>query len=97
MNYRFAAANPGLVRGVVALCGGLPGEWNDAVPEPIDAALFHIARREDEYYPEALTEQFPARLRLRGGDVEFHQLDGGHRVPTRGAPLVQQWLDRILR
>lgn len=97
LNYRFAVAHPGLVRGVAALCGGLPGDWDDAAPARLSAAVLHIARREDEYYPESVTEQFPARLRLRCEDVEFHQIDGGHRVPSKGAPLIERWLDRILR
>ena len=97
LNYRFAAARPGLVRGVAGICGGLPGDWNDLAPERIGAAVLHIARRADEYYPATVTEQFPARLRLRCEDVEFHQLEGGHRVPSEGAPLIQRWLDRLLR
>jgi predicted esterase len=96
INYRFAEANPGLARGVIGICGGLPGDWDDAAPHPIDAAILHIARRDDEYFPESATEQFPARLRLRCGDVEFHQLEGGHRVPSQGAPLIQDWLRRLL-
>jgi phospholipase/carboxylesterase len=97
LNYRFAEAHPDLIRGVAGICGGIPGDWDDANPGRIPAAVLHLARREDEYYPASLTEQFAARLRLRCEDVEFHQLEGGHRVPSSGAPLVQRWLDRILR
>jgi predicted esterase len=97
LNYRFAVTYPGRVRGVIGLCGGLPGDWDDRAPAEIDASVLHVARREDEYYPAAATEQFEARLRLRCGDVEFHLLDGGHRVPSKGGPLVRQWLDRVLR
>jgi phospholipase/carboxylesterase len=96
LNYRFAAAHPRLARGVIAICGGLPGDWNDAAPEPIDAALLHIATRDDEYYPVSVTEQFAPRLRLRSRDVEFHQMEGGHRVPSGCGPLIQGWLDRLL-
>jgi predicted esterase len=97
LNYRFAVAHPGLVRGVVGICGGLPGDWNDLAPERMAAAVLHIARREDEYYPLTVTEQFPARLRLRCEDVEFHKLEGGHRIPLEGASLIQRWLKRLLR
>jgi phospholipase/carboxylesterase len=96
LNYRFAAAHPGLARGVIGICGGLPGDWDDAAPVPIDAAVMHIARSEDEHYPVSVTEQFAARLRLRCADVEFHQMEGGHRVPSGGGPLIQGWLDRLL-
>jgi len=97
LNYRFAVAHPGAVRGVIAICGGLPGDWDDAHPQPIGPAVLHLARRNDEFYPPSLTEQYPNRLRLRSEDVEFHQLEGGHRVPSAGGPIVQDWLPRILR
>jgi len=96
LNYRFCTAHPGLARGVIGICGGLPGDWDDASPSPIDGAVLHIARCDDEHYPASVTEQFAGRLRLRCGDVEFHQLEGGHRVPSGGAPLIQGWLQRLL-
>ncbi len=96
LNYRFAATCPDAVRGVVAVCGGLPGDWETGAYEPVKAAVLHIARREDEYYPPAVTEQYPARLRLRVMDLEFHLLDGGHSMPSRGHTLVESWLQRIL-
>ena len=45
LNYRFAAAHPDSVRGVVGICGGLPGDWDDQRPGRISAAVLHIARR----------------------------------------------------
>ena len=44
-----------------------------------------------------LTEQYAERLRLRVMDQEFHLIDGGHRVPSKGRVIVEGWLDRILR
>jgi len=97
LNYRFAATFPDAVRGVIGICGGLPGDWESAPYQPVTASVLHIARREDEYYPPAVTEQFPARLRLRVKDVEFHLLEGGHRMPSQGGGIVEGWLERILR
>ena len=97
LNYRFAATDPDAVRGVVAVCGAVPGDWEGGQYQPVKAAVLHIARREDEFYPPAVTEQYPARLRLRIMDLEFHLLDGGHRMPSGGAAIVEGWLGRILR
>ena len=58
LNYRFAEAHPDAVRGVVGICGGLPGDWDDAHPGRIGAAVLHIARRQDEFYPAERTEQY---------------------------------------
>ncbi len=97
LNYRFAATIPDAVRGVVGVCGGLPGDWETGAYQPVTASVLHIARREDEYYPPAVTEQYAERLRLRVMDQEFHMIDGGHRMPSEGRVIVEGWLDRILR
>jgi len=96
LNYRFAGAHPGAVRGVAGICGGLPGDWDDQHPGRIGAAVLHIARRQDEFYPPEHTEQYASRLRLRCDDVEFHLLDGTHRFPSRSGPVWDKWLNRIL-
>jgi phospholipase/carboxylesterase len=96
LNYRFAATWPEAVRGVIGICGGLPGDWESGDYQAVQAAALHIARREDEYYPPAVTEQYADRLRLRTQDVEFHMLDGGHRFPSAGKVIVDGWLGRIL-
>jgi predicted esterase len=94
-NYRFAATCPDAVRGVVGLCGGLPSDWETAAYQPVSAAVLHIARRADEYYPPEVTEQYSARLRMRVEDAEFHLLDGGHLFPSKGTAIVESWLSRI--
>jgi predicted esterase len=97
LNYRFAEAHPASVRGVAGICGGLPGDWDDERPGRIRPAVLHIARGEDEFYPAERTEQYARRLRLRCDDVEFQLLEGGHRFPSRGGPVWENWLNRILR
>jgi predicted esterase len=97
LNYRFAATWPDAVRGVIGMCGGLPGDWETANYQRVKASVLHMARREDEFYPPAVTEHYAERLRLRVEDVEFHLLEGGHRFPSRGNVIVEGWLGRILR
>lgn len=96
LNYRFAAACPDAIRGVIAVCGGLPSGWDDIMHQAITASVLHIAAREDEFYPPGVTELYADRLRQHAADVEFHLIDGGHRMPTRGRAIVTPWLQRIL-
>jgi predicted esterase len=97
LNYRLAATFPEAARGVAAFCGGLPGDWENGEYQAVKAAVLHVAGREDEYYPPAVTEHYPRRLRLRVVDLEFHLLDGGHRMPSKAGAIVEGWLRRILR
>jgi phospholipase/carboxylesterase len=96
LNYRFAASCPDAVRGLLAICGGLPGDWESGPNQPIPASILHLAAREDEYYPPNVTESYPEKLRRRAADVEFHLIDGGHRMPSGAAAIVAPWLGRIL-
>jgi predicted esterase len=96
LNYRFAGTHPDAIRGVIGICGGLPGDWEDGPYHPVSAAVLHIARRDDEFYPPSVTERYPERLRQRAADVEFHLIDGRHQVPSNGNRLVGPWSKRIL-
>ncbi len=95
LNYRFAATHPDEVRGVIGVCGGVPRDWEDGNYQRVRAGLLHIARSEDEFYPRAVAELFPARLRRRADNVEFHMLDGGHRFPSKAGPIVERWLSEL--
>jgi phospholipase/carboxylesterase len=97
MNYRFAATHPDEIRGVIGICGGVPRNWEGGPYRPVTAALLHIARREDEFYKPEVTERFAERLRQRAADVEFHMLEGGHRFPSKAKPLVDAWLESVMR
>jgi predicted esterase len=95
MNYRFAATHPGAVRGVIGICGGVPKNWEDGPYKKVSAALLHIARTADEFYPQSVTAHYADRLRLRTDDVEFHMLEGGHTFPSKAGPLVEAWRTRV--
>jgi phospholipase/carboxylesterase len=96
LNYRFAATCPQAVRGVVAICGGVPSDWETADYQPVTASVLHIARKQDQFYSTKVVEQYPERLRRRAADVEFHLLEGGHQIPSTGADIVEPWLQRLL-
>jgi predicted esterase len=97
MNYRFAATHPNAIRGVIGVCGGVPKNWEEGPYQKVSAALLHIARNEDEFYPPTVTERYSDRLRLRADDVEFHMLEGGHRFPSKAGPIVEKWIGRVFR
>jgi len=95
LNYRFAATHPEQVRGVVGVCGGVPRDWEDPKYQPVQAALLHISRDEDPFYPAASAHTFADRLRSRSNDVEFHMLPGPHRFPSKAAAIVRPWVKRV--
>ena len=94
LNYRFAGTHPDQLRGVIAICGGVPKNWETGPFQPVTASILHIARNEDEFYPAAIAQGFPDRLRAHAADVEFHLLPGKHRFPSQANALVAGWIGR---
>jgi predicted esterase len=98
LNYRFIAAHPDAVAGVIGVCGGPPRDWEDNPDyKRVTAALLHIARDQDEYDPVDVVNRFESRLKSRASDVEFHLLPGPHRFPSAAKDVVLKWLDRVTR
>jgi predicted esterase len=95
LNYRFVATHPGEVRGVIGVCGGVPRDWEDPKYKHVHAALLHISRDEDPFYPAGTANTFASRLRHRATDVEFHMLPGPHRFPSKAAAIIRPWTKRI--
>ncbi len=95
MNYRFVESNPERVRGVIGICGGVPKAWEQATLRPIDAALLHIARTDDEFYAVDRLPGFEQILRSAAADVEFHLIPGKHRFPSTARAIVEPWLARL--
>jgi predicted esterase len=95
LNYRFIATHAGPAAGVIALCGGVPHDWETGpFLDRITCPVLHISRNADEFYPLEKVLAFPERLRHRIQDVEFHVLPGAHRFPSQGGQIIRDWLSR---
>ena len=95
LNYRFAGTHPGEVGGIIGICGGVPRDWEQDKYRPVQAAVLHISRDQDEFYPVEVVTQFPERLRRHADDVEFHLLEGPHRFPSKASGIVRAWIERV--
>jgi phospholipase/carboxylesterase len=95
LNYRFAFTNPDLLRGIIGICGGLPGDWdtNDLYKET-SAAVFHLTGARDEFYPPSRTSEYANQLRVRATDLEFRSYDAGHEFVQPMRDDIRSWLDR---
>jgi len=93
LNYRFVFTHPGALRGVVGICGGLPGDWetNPAYAET-RASVLHLSGTRDEFYPPERVADYAARLRTRAADVEARAYDAGHEFAPEMRADVRAWL-----
>jgi phospholipase/carboxylesterase len=95
LDYRFAFTHPKILRGVIGICGGIPGDWEtSATYQPTKAALLHLTGTRDEYYPPSRVADYENRLRLRAENVEFRSYDAAHEMVPAMREDVKAWLKK---
>jgi len=93
LNYRFGFTHPDVLRGVIGIAGGLPGDWDTSeLYQPTDAAVLHLSGERDEYYPPTRVENYAAQLRQRASDVEFRTYDAGHEISPEMRDDIRAWM-----
>jgi predicted esterase len=95
LNYRFIGTHPEQAGGVISMCGGVPKDWEEDKYARVEAPILHIARSEDEFFPEAVARKFPERLRVHAANVEFHMLPGKHRFPSKAGAVIREFTEKI--
>lgn len=94
LNYRFAFTHPDVLRGVVGICGGTPGDWETSeLYRPTNASVFHLTGERDEFYPPARTADYAAQLRQRAPEVEFRSYDAIHEIVQPMRDDIRSWLE----
>ena len=94
LNYRFAFTHPNHLRGVIGICGGIPGDWETSeLYRQTNAGVFHLSGESDEFYPPARTANYAAQLRERANDVEFRSYDAGHEIVQPMRDDIRSWLE----
>jgi phospholipase/carboxylesterase len=95
LDYRFAFTYADLLRGVIGICGGIPGDWETSKTyRPTKAAVLHLTGTRDEYYPPSRVADYEERLRLRAENVEFRSYDAAHEMVPAMREDVRVWLSK---
>lgn len=99
-NYRLALNPPhgAPFRAIVAICGGVPGEWKEGGPEGTSFSkatpVLHVSTRQDEWYPLEKSAPYKDRLAARFASAEQLLFDGGHRAPSAAFGEIRAFLAR---
>lgn len=93
LNYRYAFTFPNRLRGVVGICGGIPGDWETSeLYKETPASVLHLSGTRDEFYPPARVRDYSERLRMRARDVEMKAYDAEHEIVPAMREDVREWL-----
>jgi phospholipase/carboxylesterase len=93
LNYRFAFTHPEALRGVIGICGGLPGDWETSERyRSTSASVLHLHGTRDEVYSPERVADYGARLGTRAADVEVKSYDAGHELTPAMRRDARAWL-----
>jgi len=95
LNYRFAFSNPERLRGVIGICGGLPGDW-DTNPgyKRSELQVFHLAGTRDEFYTPERVRDYKQQLQTRTPNVTFKSYDAAHEFVPEMHEDIRRWLQK---
>lgn len=93
LNYRFAFTYPERLKGVIGICGGIPGDWdtNDGY-HGSELNVFHLAGMRDEFYTPERVRDYEKQLRTRAAKVNFKTYDAAHEIVPEMREDIRHWL-----
>ena len=93
LNYRFAFTKPERVRGVIGICGGIPGDWetNHGYHGP-ELDVFHLAGTRDDFYTPERVRDYKKQLETHARKVTFKSYDAAHEIVPEMREDIRQWL-----
>ena len=95
LNYRFAFSNPARLRGVIGICGGLPGDWEtNPSYRSSQINVFHLAGTRDEFYTPERVRDYKQQLEARTPNVTFKSYDAAHEFVPEMREDIRQWLQK---
>lgn len=98
LSYRFAFTHADRLRGVIGICGGIPGDWETSSRyQRTDASVLHLCGARDEFYPPDRVRSYGARLGERARSVEVKSYDAGHEIVPPMREDARAWLQSHAR
>ena len=81
LNFRFAFTYPDVLRSVIAVGGGIPGDLEtNAAYQPFNAETVYLYGNDDEFYPLEKFHKFDAKLKDRLPNYRSKQYEATHEI-----------------
>ena len=95
LNFRFAFTHPDAMRGIVGVCGGIPGDLEtNAVYKPFEADTFYLYGDDDEFYTHEKFAAFEQKLRDRLPNFQSKQYAAKHEITEEMREDIRAFLSK---
>ncbi len=93
LNFRFAFTHPEMLRAVLGVCGGIPGDLEkNEIYRPTKADVFYLYSQTDEFYPLEKFEGFDAKLKDYLPNYEAKSYEAKHEITDEMRKDMKNWL-----
>jgi len=96
LNFRFAFTHPDLLRGIVGVCGGIPGDLDtNPMYKPFNARTFYLFGDDDEFYTQEKFFEFDERLKTLLPNYQSKHYTAKHEITDEMRRDIRAWLGEI--
>ncbi|HSI88503.1 MAG TPA: PHB depolymerase family esterase [Pyrinomonadaceae bacterium] len=93
LNFRFAFTYPDLLAGLIAVCGGIPGDLEtNAAYRAFDARTLYLYGTEDEFYTQEQFSEYDAKLAAMLPNYTSERFDAGHEITEAMRDRMREFL-----
>ncbi len=93
LNFRFAFTNPEILRGVLAVCGGIPSDLQtNEKYQPFAAETLYLYGDKDEFYPLEKFQAFERNLKEVLPRFQSKKFSATHEITDEMREDMQTWL-----
>lgn len=93
LNFRFAFTHMENLKGIVGICGGMPGDWNTSeVYKETNASVLYLHGVKDEFYTPERVKDYKEQLTKRARCVEVKFYEAGHEITSVMRSDIREWL-----
>ena len=93
LNFRFALTFPEILRGVIAVCGGIPSDLEtNASYNLTNSNALYLYSDEDEFYPLEKYEKFVEKLKNFAPNIQAKRFAAKHEITDEMREEIKNWL-----
>ena len=95
LNFRFAFTHPKALKGLIGICGGIPGDL-DENPDysPTDADVLYVYTNEDDFYDLERFRGFENKLGDYLPSFTAKEYEGTHEITDPMREDIREWLEK---
>jgi predicted esterase len=97
LNFRFAFTYPDVLRGIVGVCGGIPGDLEtNPIYRPFSAEAFYLYGDEDEFYTQEQFASFNEKLASMLPNYRSKHYSAKHEITDEMRADTRDWLSEFI-